>query len=101
MSDNELYLMKNVVLEARLWEKLGKAKIETFFGVSELIALAVDSFDFTSIANKKDRTRKAKAERKTPPYQRFFDERNQRELQRIKAKRKEATASESDEQGAK
>ena len=97
MADKDLYLMKNVVMESRLWEKLAKAKIETFFGVSELIALAVDSFDFSSITNKKDRTRKAKAETKTLPYQRFFDEQNQKELQRIKAKKRKSNASQLDE----
>ena|SRR5690554_2416734 len=87
MSDKDLYLMKSVVLEARLWDKLGKAKVDTFFGVSELIALAVDSFDFSSIANRKVRTRAPTSETKTLPYQRFFGEQNQREIKRIEAER--------------
>lgn len=54
---NERKLRKSVELDAELWSKLGKAKIRTSYGVSELIALAVDCFDFNSIRETKMKLR--------------------------------------------
>lgn len=51
-------LRKQVTMSEELWRKLGQAKCRTYYPVSELIAKAVDSFDFNCIRDYKDRSRK-------------------------------------------
>ncbi|MFC0444348.1 hypothetical protein ACFOD1_03460 [Pseudidiomarina halophila] len=60
-------LRKSMELERELWSKLAQAKIRTFYSVSELIAIAVDSFDFNSIREPKVVTRPRKNKPQHPP----------------------------------